>query len=288
MNKLRIILLALVAIVLASCAETSRQKVMARAVPERADDFVFENDLIVGRFYGKALEGNPTSPGLDIWVKLPGKLVANEWYKGYLEESDTYYHKDHGGKDCYKVAVSLGGGASVPFIDGELRWPATNYRSCKVLETTPEKVVFTLGYPSWEAADGIKVSLEKKVTVTAGTYFIQVEDTYKFSGTDKMTVAAGFKLHGEQKTVRERFEAADRLAIWERASDQSVESEDGLIGVAVVMEHADDAFFSEDLDHGLLLKEIPSGGTISYSVGSCWSKGKIQDSSVWFDLVRGL
>ena len=126
------------------------------------------------------------------------------------------------------------------------------------------------------------------MTVTAGTYFIQVEDTYKFSGTDKMTVAAGFKLHGEQKTVRERFEAADRLAIWERASDQSVESEDGLIGVAVVMEHADDAFFSEDLDHGLLLKEIPSGGTISYSVGSCWSKGKIQDSSVWFDLVRGL
>ena len=39
-------------------------------------DFVFENNLIAGRFYGKALEGNPTSPGIDIWVKLPGALVA--------------------------------------------------------------------------------------------------------------------------------------------------------------------------------------------------------------------
>ena len=27
---------------------------MARFVPERSDDFVFENNLIAGRFYGKA------------------------------------------------------------------------------------------------------------------------------------------------------------------------------------------------------------------------------------------
>ena len=77
---------------------------MARAVPERADDFVFENDLIAGRFYGEALEGNPTSPGIDIWVKKPGALVADEWYKGAMEDPD-YYHHDHGGKDCYKVAA---------------------------------------------------------------------------------------------------------------------------------------------------------------------------------------
>jgi hypothetical protein len=68
-------------LLLASCgSQPKEQKVMAREVPERADDFVFENNLIAGRFYGKALEGNPTSPGIDIWVKLPGALVANEWY----------------------------------------------------------------------------------------------------------------------------------------------------------------------------------------------------------------
>ena len=104
-------ILVLLAAAAALCACSQEKKVMARFVPERSDDFVFENNLIAGRFYGKALEGNPTSPGLDIWVKLPGKLVADEWYKGYETQSDEYYHHDHGGKDCYKVAVSLGGGA---------------------------------------------------------------------------------------------------------------------------------------------------------------------------------
>ena len=94
MKRIFIVLLALAAL----CACSQDKKVMARFVPERSDDFVFENNLIAGRFYGKALEGNPTSPGLDIWVKLPGKLVADEWYKGFQTESDAYYHHDHGGK----------------------------------------------------------------------------------------------------------------------------------------------------------------------------------------------
>ena len=283
------VIMALVALLaLGGCKKQVEPRVMAREVPERADDFVFENDLVAGRFYGKALEGNPTSPGLDIWVKLPGKLVADEWYKGYLEESDSYYHHDHGGKDCYKVGESLGGGASVPFVDGQLCWPATNYRSYEILEKTPDKVVFVLNYPEWEVADGIKASLSKKVTVSAGTYFIQVEDTYTYSGTDMLTIAAGFKLHSAQATIQDKMEQKDRLAIWEKASDQSAEPEDGLIGVAIVMPGADSAIFSEELDHAFLTKAVPSGGTISYCVGSCWSKGNITSFDDWFKLVQGL
>ena len=83
-------ILVLLAAAAALCACSQEKKVMARFVPERSDDFVFENNLIAGRFYGEALEGNPTSPGLDIWVKLPGKLVAYEWYKGFETQSDEY------------------------------------------------------------------------------------------------------------------------------------------------------------------------------------------------------
>ena len=102
------ILIASVLLLAACAGKPKEQKVMAREVPERADDFVFENNLIAGRFYGKALEGNPTSPGIDIWVKLPGALVANDWYAEAVKPGNgNYYHKDHGGKDCYKVAVSL-------------------------------------------------------------------------------------------------------------------------------------------------------------------------------------
>lgn len=270
----------------ACCAPKAEQKVMARAVPERADDFVFENDLVAGRFYGKALEGNPTSPGVDVWVKLPGRLVADEWYAGAMEDPE-YYHHDHGGKDCYKVAVSLGGGASVPFIDGKLCYPATNYRSCEVLETTGDKVVFALHYPEWEAAEGITVALDKKVTVNAGTHFVCAEDTYTFTGADELTVAAGFKLHSAQGTVEEVLEADDRYAIWEKASDQSVEPEDGMLGVALILPGAEKVFACEELDHALLLKTVKSGESVSYCFGSCWSKGEVKTAGDWFSLVEG-
>ena len=62
MKRIFTVLLALAAL----CACSQEKKVMARYVPERSDDFVFENNLIAGRFYGKALEGNPTSPGLRV------------------------------------------------------------------------------------------------------------------------------------------------------------------------------------------------------------------------------
>ena len=283
MRKLVILFFAAIFLVI-SC-KTPEPKVMARAVPERADDFVFENNLVAGRFYGKALEGNPTSPGIDIWVKLPGALVANEWYS-HNDEDPGYYHRDHGGKDCYKVAVSLGGGASVPYVDSALAYPATNYRSCEILSEAPDKVEFVLHYPAWDAAEGISVALDKKVTVVPDTYFIDVEDTYSFTGADSLVIAAGIKLHGAQETVEESLPGADRYAIWEHASDQSVEPEDGMLGVAVVMPGADDVVVRPDLDHALLLKKVASGEPVRYSFASCWSKADIKDAASWFALVE--
>ena len=281
------ILIAILALgTLCACDQTPEKKVMARFVPERSDDFVFENNLIAGRFYGKALEGNPTSPGLDIWVKLPGKLVADEWYQGFLTESDEFYHHDHGGKDCYKVAVSLGGGASAPLIDGKLCYPATNYHSWEMVEETPEKVVFNLHYPAWEAAEGVTVTLDKTVTVVPDTYFCAVEDIYTFEGTDSLTVAAGINTHEALETVEEEYLNPDRVALWEHASDQTFEPEDGMIGVAVLVPGAGDAGrLSEDGTHLLVCKEIASGEPFRYSFGSCWSKGNIQTAEAWFDLV---
>lgn len=260
------------------------QKVMARAVPERADDFVFENDLIAGRFYGKALEGNPTSPGLDIWVKLPGRLVADEWYAGAMEDPD-YYHHDHGGKDCYKVAVSLGGGASVPYVDGRYCFPATNYRSSEVLEPGPDCVRFALEYPEWEVADGVMVTLRKEVTLEAGSYFADVADTYIFSGTDSLTVAAGYKCHRAQGTIVDTFEAEGRSAIWEHASDQSIEPEDGFIGVGIIVPGASEFLDDAEGDHRIFLRTLTSGEALQYRIGSCWSKGDVKTAADWFALV---
>ena len=271
---------------LVACGQKPEEvKVMARAVPERADDFIFENNLIAGRFYGEALEGNPTSPGIDIWVKLPGALVANDWYAEATKEGGdhNYYHKDHGGKDCYKVAVSLGGGASAPYINEKLCYPATNYRSSEILSESPSEISFVLHYPEWQAGK-VKVALDKKVTVFADCYFCKVEDTYTFDA-DSLTIAAGIFRHIKKETIEAEAFGEDYYAIWEHASDTSVEPEDGRIGVAVIMPRADCVNLIDEERHGACLKKIASGETLEYWFGSCWSKGDIIGASMWFNLA---
>lgn len=283
----RIFFALLLLLSLAGCSSpSSDRKVMARPVPERADDFVFENNLICGRIYGKGLEGETISPGIDIWVKLPGKLVADEWYSHISETgSEDYYHHDHGGKDCYKVSCSLGGGASVPLIDGIPAYPPTNYRSFEILKDSPEETVFILHYPEWEK-DGIKMALDKKIAVVPDTYFFKVEDKWSFVGTDSLTIAAGINRHVSQNTVVEECFGKDRYALWEQASDQEHEPEDGLIGVAVILPDADSTALVDGGSHGACIKKICPGGTLTYHFGNCWSKGEIKSSEQWFNTVE--
>lgn len=272
---------------LAGCTQkTDGPKVMARFVPERFDDFAWENDLVCYRAYGQALEGNPTSPGFDIWVKLPGGLVADQRYRDALENGKSY-HKDWGnGKDCYKVAVSLGGGASVPLIENRFQYPATNFRSWEILEQTDDKVVFVLHYPEWQG-DGNVFALDKKITVTAGTYFCKCEDTYTFSGEyEDVAVAAGVFRHDATLEGTQELMLNDRYALWEHASDQGEEPEDGMIGVAVYMPGAEAVTLSHGEDHAVCIKTIKSGETLTYYFGSCWSKGDIKTAEDWFKTVK--
>ena len=282
--------LALTALALAGCKNGGKSsgpapepKVMARAVPERMDDFVWENDLVCYRAYGEALEGETLSPGFDAWVKLPGALVADKRYKDDLENGRSY-HKDWGdGKDCYKVGVSLGAGASAPIIENRFQFPTTNYRSYEILKSTPDTVVFVLHYPEWKGYDET-FRLDKKITVVAGSYFCKAEDTYCFEGDfDQITISAGVVRHEIEQEMME----SDRFAIWEAASDQSQEAEDGMLGFAVVMPDADITCLSKGDTHNVCNKTIRSGETVTYWFASCWSKGDIKTAEQWFELVKG-
>jgi len=269
-----------------SCGQKQTQtwegKAFARSVPERADDFVWENDYMVYRAYGQALEKELISPGFDVWVKNTHDLVADQRYKDDLE-NNLSYHIDHGnGKDCYKVGKTLGGGASTPYIDGKLSFPATNYHSVDIIEQTPKKVVFVLHYPQWET-NGYNISLDKQITVEAGKRFCKAEDTYKFNGpADTLTIAAGIVRH----KVEDEYQQQDkpRFAIWEYASDTTTEAEDGMIGLAVVMPKADNIQLVEN--HIVGLKTIHSGDPLVYYFGSGWSKFDLETSEDWFDIVR--
>lgn len=274
------------AVLLLNCAPAEKA-VMARFVPERADDFIWENDKVCYRVYGEALEGETTSPGFDVWVKTPGALVADERYRLELEEHLSYHIDRGNGKDCYKVATSLGAGASSPLVDGKLIYPATNYRSWEILENSDSRVVFVLHYPAWEV-DGKMIALDKKITVNAGSYFCEAEDSYT-GDFDTLTVAAGIFNHTPKDTDQTTLTGTDRLAIWEHASDTSHEAEDGMIGVAVVMPGADAVYpLKANKPHIVAVKNIVKGEKLTYYFGSCWSKGEIKTAAEWVDLVMEL
>lgn len=279
---------AAIAALAISCTGSKEAKVMARFVPERLDDFIFENNLIAGRFYGEALEscgnGQITSPGIDVWVKTPGALVADQRYVDELEHGKSYHINWGNGKDCYKVARSLGAGASSPIINGQPALPATNFRSHEILENTPEKVVFVLNYPEWEQ-DGVTVALSKKLTITPDTYFVDVEDTYTFD-CDSLTVAAGVNRHMAQNILYAEKLENDRYAIWEGASDQSIEKDsESRLGVAVVVPGASFNTITEDGSHALVGKTLKKGETFTYQFGFCWNGGDIKTAEEWFKLV---
>ena len=116
----RLFFLSLAVLGLFSCS-SKVQKVNARYVPERMDDFVFENDFYCFRVYGKALEGNPTSPGFDFWAKNCDTLVADGRYRLYAEGSDQAYHHNLGnGKEKGRFLHCKAGimHCHVIFVDG--------------------------------------------------------------------------------------------------------------------------------------------------------------------------
>ncbi|HEY5551619.1 MAG TPA: DUF4861 family protein, partial [Opitutaceae bacterium] len=115
-----------------SVAPVFPTKAFARLVPERLDDFAWENDKIAHRTYGPALaaprpEGSGkevlVTSGLDVWCKRVDYPIVDRWYnKGH-----DHYHKDEGeGMDMYQVGPSRGcGGTGV--WDGQRLYVSGNY-----------------------------------------------------------------------------------------------------------------------------------------------------------------
>jgi len=278
------LLVALLSLTLCTPKE-KKASVTAREVPERKDDFMWENDFFIYRAYGKALEKEMVTPGFDIWVKNVPDLVADKRYEDDTKRHISF-HEDHGdGMDRYQVGVSLGGGASCPVVRGKMVFPATNYRSVSILEKTPEKVVFTLHYPSWKI-DSLEISLDKTITVEKGVRFCKCEDLYKFSGSDSLAIAAGAVCHSPDALMR--GDSGDRIAIWERFSEEGAKEEDGRIGIAVVLPGADSTASMNHAgsEHLVCLKGIRSGEPLTYYFSSAWSKSDISTSDGWFAVVR--
>ena len=75
----------------------------SRFVPERTDDYTWENDRVAFRVFGPtaqkmvedSIPGGTLSSGVDAWLKKVNYPIIDSWYKKELETEGTY-HEDTG------------------------------------------------------------------------------------------------------------------------------------------------------------------------------------------------
>ena len=73
--------------------EVNEQTVMAygRFVPEREDDFTWENDKVAFRIYGPNSSGIGSVSGVDPWFKKVDYPIIDKWYAEHLQGKS--YHR---------------------------------------------------------------------------------------------------------------------------------------------------------------------------------------------------
>jgi len=246
-----------------------------RHVPERLDDFAWENNRIAFRMYGPALAGS-ISNGVDIWAKRTESLIINKFYYDDLNNKKSY-HEDHGeGLDCYDVSWTLGSGGIAPYKDGKL-WLGKPYSSFKVLDNGPLRTTFVLNYDSVNI-DGRNLKQKLTVSIDANSQFNKATVVY-YGEEEALTLAAGIALHGGQGKLVTNVEngcvtyAEDHLT-------------SGWIYIAVILPEGISEIVQDNI-HVLALATSHIDQPFTYYFGAGWSKWGFASNLDWINYVNG-
>jgi hypothetical protein len=278
---LPVILLGLTACQTAS-EQTKTPSTHARFVPERMDDFAWENDLIAFRAYGPALRENPENSGIDAWLKRVPYPIIDKWYRQHLE-ADLSYHEDHGeGLDNYKTGASAGCGGTGLWIEGR-RVPLETFTRWEIHEQSTERTRFTLHYE--KQVGGVLYGEAKTITIELGRRLYAAESTFTKDGVPAPDLEVCVGLTTGAGAVEPYWDAgAGWIATWGTLDDSELGTgvrmdPRGIDAVKVV----DPVPGTENADgHILILASTDEAGRIRYEAGYGWKKaGGITSKDEW-------
>ena len=260
--------------------DSKRAKVFARHVPERADDFAWENDLVAFRAYGPALRTSTENAGIDVWSKRVPYPIINNWYDLQSRKLKSY-HEDHGeGLDNYHVGASLGAGGSAIYLDGKLQLLET-YARWSIQSITEKSVIFVLSYKNNINGDIYREN--KRITLKLGSRLYTVESTFfkNDKPIENLPIAVGVTTHdGKAKATFNK--KSGWVSAWETI--------DGFgLGTGVVMEPGiviETATVGQtnipDSNNAVLIARTNAQGKIFYAAGYGWEKAsEIKTSIDW-------
>lgn len=245
---------------------TPDTKVYARYIPERKDDFAWENEHAAYRMYGPALAPENPSNGVDLWLKGTDELIVDSFY--YRErELGLSYHINWGkGLDCYKVGHTLGCGGVAPYVDGQLLVD-NHYNTWQIIDQGPLRVRFCLTYDN----------MTLTITADAGAQLNKAEVVYT-GDADTLQMAAGICLHDVLDNVSYSKEGGWAAYAENAVSDAGVPQ--GRNYAAVVLPETDEVLMQ---DQSLLcLADYTKGATLTYWFGGGWSQWHYPTDADWF------
>jgi hypothetical protein len=258
----------------------------SRFVPERTDDYTWENDKVAFRTYGptgekEALAGVPgstLSSGIDLWLKRTDKSIINKWYAGHVK-TPGYYHTDNGeGYDPYHVGGSRGTGGIGVWKNDSL-YVSNNFITYKTIADGPLRTVFELSYAPWSP---YAIQETKKITLDLGSNFSKFEIMLSASDTIP-NYTVGISLH-ENKGDYNLEKKEGWFRHWEAIDDSYVGE-----GIVIDPKVIDSSFarISNVPDQSNILIVTKPKDTLTYYAGFAWKKsGQVDTVEDWENLLR--
>jgi len=264
-----------------SSSESKNINCYSRFVPERTDDYAWENNKVAFRTYGPVAQkmvedniaGGTLTSGIDAWLKRVDYPIINKWYEKATNGTGTY-HKDTGeGLDNFHVGDSRGIGGIAVNVDGKYYF-SKNFISWKTITTGPIRTSFILTYADWDAR-GNKITESKLISLDYGSYLSRFE----ISITGTKNIAAGITLHDKKGTIGTNLKEG-WLSHWEPIDDSEIGT--GLVapkGTLISFDnHVTDEKDLSNLYGNLKVKD----NKVIYYVGFGWKKGSpYQNKKDW-------
>lgn len=250
----------------------------ARFVPERKDDFAWENDFAGYRVFGPALANENPSNGFDLWLKRTSELVVDTFYYNELNYKKSY-HTDWGnGLDLYKVGHTLGAGGFAPYVNDSL-YVGNHFDGYEVLANGPLRSKFKLIYNEFKAGNKV---YKAEITISADAGSLMNKTEVKFIGKDEQfSMATGIVLHDEKGNLQKGndWTAYGEIGI----SEFGVPSGDFYTAVMIP---SDFIQFKQKNNHCLQIVDYNVNETFTYYFGGGWSKWKHPSFADWVSDVE--
>jgi hypothetical protein len=245
----------------------------SRFVPERTDDYAWENDKVAFRTYGPkaqkmiegSIKGGTLSSGIDAWLKRVDYPIINKWYEKTTTGKGSYHEDTGEGLDNFHVGVSRGvGGVAVKVAS--TYYISRNFINWKTITSGPIRTSFVLEYANWDA-NGQTISEKKHISLDYGSNLSKFE--IEVSGTK--TIHSGLTLYEKDGEPSENLESG-WISYWQPHDDSE-------LGTAILVPNnnmvSTELYITPLKDQSNLYTEIKVNNKKAiYYVGFVWKKAE--------------